>query len=179
MQNTITVIYKLFHKQKFYKQHLAENVKNKEKLSNSLRLNLGYLKIIRFLHSCFYHIVNDDWGENNRAYSKKYAKKKCVSHDEIIWLTHSVPMHPFSTPWKHQKTARFSSFYMWVSKSALGKNRLIIMSIEIIMKNVSHRKTQHERRHIYKYTKYKKCLGNMMLICIKQPLRNINWSLQS
>ena len=24
------------------------------------------------------------------------------------WLTHSFPMHPFSTPWKHQKTVRFS-----------------------------------------------------------------------
>ena len=23
-------------------------------------------------------------------------------------LTHSLPMHPFSTPWKHQKTVRFS-----------------------------------------------------------------------
>ena len=26
-------------------------------------------------------------------------------------LTHSFPMHPFSTPWKHQKTARFSDVF--------------------------------------------------------------------
>ena len=26
-------------------------------------------------------------------------------------LTHSFPMHPFSTPWKHQKTLKFSDFF--------------------------------------------------------------------
>ena len=26
-------------------------------------------------------------------------------------LTHSFPMHPFSTPWKHQKTIRFSDVF--------------------------------------------------------------------
>ena len=35
----------------FYKQHQAEiGKKNKQKLSNTLRLNFRYLKIIRFLH---------------------------------------------------------------------------------------------------------------------------------
>ena len=28
-----------------------------------------------------------------------------------ICLTHSFPMHPFSTPWKHQKTLRFSDVF--------------------------------------------------------------------
>ena len=26
-------------------------------------------------------------------------------------LTHSFPMHPFSTPWKHQKNIRFSDVF--------------------------------------------------------------------
>ena len=39
-------------------------------------------------------------------------------------LTHSFPMHPFSTPWKHQKTARFSVF-SGERKGDLGKNTLI------------------------------------------------------
>ena len=28
-------------------------------------------------------------------------------------LTHSFPMHPSSTPWKHQKTLRFSNVFRW------------------------------------------------------------------
>ena len=28
-----------------------------------------------------------------------------------VQLTHSFPMHPFSTPWKHQKTLRFSDVF--------------------------------------------------------------------
>ena len=29
----------------------------------------------------------------------------------IVYLTHSVSMHPFSTLWKHQKTLRFSDVF--------------------------------------------------------------------
>ena len=28
-------------------------------------------------------------------------------------LTHLLPMHPVSTPWKHQKTLRFSDVFRW------------------------------------------------------------------
>ena len=31
---------------------------------------------------------------------------------------------------------------------------------------------RHRPRHEYKYTKYKMCLSIMMVICIKQHLRN-------
>ena len=41
----------------------------------------------------------------------------------FIYLTHSLPMHLFSTPWKHQKTVRFSVF-RGVEKRALGTNGL-------------------------------------------------------
>ena len=39
-------------------------------------------------------------------------------------FTHSFPMHPFSTPWKHQKAVRFSNVFWGWRKSALGANRL-------------------------------------------------------
>ena len=45
-----------FYKQHFYKQREAEIGKNiKQKLSNTLRLNVCYLKIIYFLHP-YYHL---------------------------------------------------------------------------------------------------------------------------
>ena len=39
-------------------------------------------------------------------------------------LTHSFPMHPLSTPWKHQKTLRFSNVCRGWRKGALGTNGL-------------------------------------------------------
>ena len=39
-------------------------------------------------------------------------------------LTHSFPMHPFSTPWKHEKTVRFSDVFREQRKGALGTNGL-------------------------------------------------------
>ena len=50
-----------FYKQHFYKQRQAEiNKKNKQKLSNTLRLNFPYLKIIRFLHSRYHPKIVED-----------------------------------------------------------------------------------------------------------------------
>ena len=40
-------------------------------------------------------------------------------------LTHSFPMHPFSTLWKHQKVLRFSDVFRGYRKGALGTNGLI------------------------------------------------------
>ena len=49
--------------------------------------------------------------------------------------------------------------------------------MKIKMKNRSHRYdiNRPRSRHGHKYSKYKKCLSMMMLICIKQHLSNI-WS---
>ena len=33
------------------------------------------------------------------------------SRNPEVLLTHSFPMHPFSTPWKHQKIVRFSDVF--------------------------------------------------------------------
>ena len=47
------------------------------------------------------------------------------------------------------------------------------------MKNRSYRYdiNRATSRHGYKYSKYKKCLSKMMLICIKQHLSNIGSSI--
>ena len=37
-------------------------------------------------------------------------------------------MHPFSTPWKRQKTFRFFWRFQGIGKGALGTNGLIIVS---------------------------------------------------
>ena len=40
-------------------------------------------------------------------------------------LTHSFPMHPFSAPWKHQKTVRSSDVSRGYRKGILGTKALI------------------------------------------------------
>ena len=35
-------------------------------------------------------------------------------------LTHSLPMHPFSTHWKHQKNLRFSNVFMGLETGCIG-----------------------------------------------------------
>ena len=39
-------------------------------------------------------------------------------------LTHSFPMHPFSSSWKHQKNVTFSDVFMGERKGAFGTNGL-------------------------------------------------------
>ena len=51
------------------------------------------------------------------------------------------------------------------------------MKMKMKMKNRSHRYdiNRPKSRHRHKYSKYKKCLSMMILICIKQHLSSI-WS---
>ena len=52
---------RFFCKQHVYKQRQADIwQKTKYKISNTLRLNFLYLKIIRFLHSCFHPKIKED-----------------------------------------------------------------------------------------------------------------------
>ena len=53
--------------------------------------------------------------------------------------------------------------------------QLIIIKMKMKMKNRSPRYdiNRSRSRHGHKYSKYKKCLSVMMLICIKQHLSNI------
>ena len=53
--------------------------------------------------------------------------------------------------------------------------RLIIMKMKMKLKRRSHRYDINRStcRHGHKFRKYMKCLGMMMLICIKQHLSNM------
>ena len=55
--------------------------------------------------------------------------------------------------------------------------QLFIMETKMKIKNISHRYdiNRHRPRYGHKYSKYKKCLSMMLLICIKEHLSNI-WS---
>ena len=44
--------------------------------------------------------------------------------DFLKYLTHLLPMDPFSTPRKHQKTLRFSDIFRGVEKGCTG-NKLV------------------------------------------------------
>ena len=46
-------------------------------------------------------------------------------HKKNFGLTHSFPMHPFSIPWKQQKTVRFSDVFRGWIKGVFGRNGLI------------------------------------------------------
>ena len=53
------------YKQHFYKQRQAEFwQKNKQKLSNTLRLNFLYLKIFRLFHPCYHPKIIADTLKN-------------------------------------------------------------------------------------------------------------------
>ena len=45
-------------------------------------------------------------------------------------LTHLFPVHPFSTPWKHKKTLRFSDVFRGWREGTLGTNGLINLLIK-------------------------------------------------
>ena len=46
-------------------------------------------------------------------------------------------MYPFSTPWKHQKTVRFSDFFNGVEKGCIGNKWVNSLVVEKV-KNQTH-----------------------------------------
>ena len=67
------IVHVLFYKQHFYKQRQAEiGKKIKQMLSNPLRPNFCYLKIIRILHLCYNLKIIEHIPKNK-------LKNKCVS----------------------------------------------------------------------------------------------------
>ena len=80
-----------------------------------------------------------------------------------------------SSPTLSSKNNRTYSENISKRTSASVFIRLIIIKMKMKMKNRSHRYdiNRPRSRHGHKYSKYKKCLNMMMLICIKQQLSNI------
>ena len=61
-----------------------------------------------------------------RIWSYLFKRQIIITNNRqiIFSLTHSFPMHLFSTPWKHQKTVRFSDVFRRYRKGTLGINGL-------------------------------------------------------
>ena len=68
------------------------------------------LKIGLSKHHCFISLV--DFCERHRLnFNSSSALNIIVTTTQNITLTHLLPMHPFSTLSKHQKTLRFSDVF--------------------------------------------------------------------
>ena len=68
------------------------------------------LKIGLSKHHCFISLV--DFCERHRLnFNSSSALNIIVTTTQNITLTHLLPMHPFSTFSKHQKTLRFSDVF--------------------------------------------------------------------
>ena len=73
---------RLFYKQYFYKQRQAEiGKKNKQKLSNTLRLNFRYLKIICFLYKRYHPKII---GDTLKTGPKSSFNRVIYDHGTII-----------------------------------------------------------------------------------------------
>ena len=53
-----------------------------------------------------------------------YNLSQLLEMHTITTLIRLFPIHPFSTTWNHQKTAKFSNVFRGYRKDALGTNRL-------------------------------------------------------
>ena len=77
-----------FYKQRFYTQHQVETCKMS---SNSLRLNLCYLKIMRFLHSCCHPKLIWDILRNVLKTKASVLMRLCdCSWTHVIRILHGV-----------------------------------------------------------------------------------------
>ena len=65
------------------------------------------------------------------------------------------------------------------TNSVIRKRRSMSVKIKVKIKNRSHRHdiNRPTSRHEHKYSKYKKCLGIVILICVKQHLSNMRRSI--
>ena len=85
--------------------------------------------------------VGMTWGRADNLLREKRLRK--------VILTHLFPMHPFSTPWKHQKTLRFSDVFWGLRKGALETNGLIESRP---YKNMLRKGYSKRRRELYKWS---------------------------
>ena len=86
--------------QKSKMEHSAKKVNSFQLLTISAKHSI--LDIDKVLNAILPNI-----NQSVRTKQHQYIKKQ-----KTKWLlTHSIQMHPFSTPWKHQKTLRFFYFF--------------------------------------------------------------------
>ena len=69
-------------------------------------------------------------------------------HSYGLSLTRLFPMHPFSTPWKHQKTLQFSDVFMGYRKGASGANGLTLQ--RMLSDYLSNRKQRIKVENVFR-----------------------------
>ena len=124
-------------------------------------------------HWCTLFSISNTFISNTRL---KLAKNQvnAKQHPEAVLFLFENYSHSSST--LLSKNRSYSKNYKQKNKCVCFHEImwLIIMKMETKMKNRSHRCdiNRPRARHGRKYSKYKKCLGMMMLIRIKQHLSN-------
>ena len=96
-------------------------------------------------------------------------------------LTHLYPMHPFSAPWKHQKSLWFSDVFRRWRKGALGTSELIInSSTNTILLNIIRSEIWRQSLTLnasWSQThNIQQPLAMSLVIRIWNPVKHLKWS---
>ena len=102
-----------------------------------IRTRCAYQEIrnVRFSENCacFVFLKEPFWDSPFCLITDEYIMEKVFistvatfnnnwRNKKIYLLTHFSPIHPFSAPWKHQKTVRFCDVFRGYRKGALWTN---------------------------------------------------------
>ena len=74
-------------------------------------ITLNFLKVV--FHKCYLVHSWIPWPKYLHEVKNKDVSKFSIDVVQMYLLVHSFPMHPFSTPWKHQKLAAFWNSIIW------------------------------------------------------------------
>ena len=113
----------------FFKHKTFVNKQDSERAENLqlTRCSTDYIKNSE--NKCFnyqeiHNIESNPYDQEELKRCQTNSSSQCMLKAAEYYLTHSFLMHPFSTPWKHQKTVTFSDVFRWKRKGALGTNGL-------------------------------------------------------
>ena len=119
---------------KTFSRNIFSTKKKVEKKSNWFLLSPGPLKdpelvkkLVQFFHaSSQFKLLHKYFSSGNIQCCLIYKNPRSSFSVNITsnCITHLFPMHPFSTPWKPQKTVRFSDVFREQRKRALETNGL-------------------------------------------------------
>ena len=104
-------------------------------LQNTSRWQLlkNEIKVVKFVVNIYIHKKNNEKIKGNNVtghaleityLERIHLKAFAGQFYPYPLLIHLFPMHPFSTPWKHQKIARFFDVFRGWRKGVLGTNGL-------------------------------------------------------
>ena len=90
--------------------------------------------------------------------------------EALLSLTHLFPMYPFSTPWKHQKTVRFSDVFRGKRRGTLETNGLMDLTSNHVLKQ------SIQMTKCLKLSTSGKLNISIIVCCIISVLRGMLWN---